>query len=48
MLRDLAYQYERVLAYASRAGWSLHVWTQRQWTKVGAAPTLRETIRAAR
>ncbi|MDQ1646540.1 MAG: hypothetical protein QOJ50_2724, partial [Cryptosporangiaceae bacterium] len=24
--------------------WSLHVWTQRQWTRIGAAPTLRETI----
>jgi hypothetical protein len=44
MLRDLASQYERVLAYATRDGWSLHVWTQRQWTKIGAAPTLRETI----
>jgi len=44
MLRDLASQYERILAYATRDGWSLHVWTQRQWTRIGAAPTLRETI----
>ncbi|MDQ1656863.1 MAG: hypothetical protein QOD41_1946 [Cryptosporangiaceae bacterium] len=44
MLRDLAGQYERVLAYMTRSGWSLHVWTQRQWTRIGAAPTLRETI----
>ncbi len=44
MLRELASQYERVLAYATRDGWSLHVWTQRQWTKIGAASTLRETI----
>src|SRR5215207_1791846 len=44
MLRDLAGQYERVLAYATRGGWTLHVWTRRQWAKIGAAPTLRETI----
>ena len=44
MLRDLARQYDRVLAYATREGWILHVWTQRRWAKIGAAPTLRETI----
>jgi len=44
MLRDLVGQYDRVLAYATRAGWTLHVWNQRQWAKIGAAPTLRETI----
>jgi hypothetical protein len=44
MLRDLAYDYDRVLAYVTRSGWSLHVWTQRHWARVGGAPTLRETI----
>ncbi len=44
MLRDLAAQYDRVLAYSTRAGWVLHVWSQRRWVKIGAAPTLRETI----
>jgi hypothetical protein len=44
MLRDLAGQYDRVLAYATRDGWTLHVWMHRQWARIGAAPTLRETI----
>jgi hypothetical protein len=44
MLRDLVGQYDRVLAYATRDGWTLHVWMHRQWTRIGAAPTLRETI----
>jgi hypothetical protein len=44
MLRDLARQHERVLAHATRDGWTLHVWTQRQWQRIGAAATLRETI----
>lgn len=44
MLRDLAGQYDRVLAYATRGGWTLHVWTNRQWARIGAAATLRETI----
>jgi hypothetical protein len=48
MLRDLSRQYDRVLAYATREGWALHVWTQRRWAKIGAAPTLRETIANAR
>lgn len=48
MLRELSGEYERVLAYVTRSGWSLHVWTQRHWAKVGSAPTLRETISNAR
>jgi hypothetical protein len=48
MLRELAGQYDRVLAYSTRERWVLHVWSQRQWIRIGAAPTLRETIANAR
>ncbi len=44
MLRTLAQRYERVLAYATRGGWSLHAWTRRSWVRIGAAPTLREAV----
>lgn len=47
MLRDLAVRYKRVLAYATRSGWTVHVWTHRRWTRIGAAATLRETIENA-
>lgn len=48
MLRDVAQRYERVLAYATRDGWSLHAWSSGSWRRIGAASTLREAVARTR
>ena len=44
MLRDVTTRHDRLLAYATRSGWTLHAWTHRSWVRIGAGATLREAV----